>query len=938
LVDERTGELHDYSHKKGVLSSHIVMPSSAGGWEPTRGELWNAAEAANRRGDAVTAREVEFSLPFELSQEARQALGLKLANYAAEKYNVGVDACFHAPTPRQDPRNFHVHMMMTAKRVQDGRLTTKALELDPISCQRLNPVDGNGATHLREKLAEFGAEALYAAGLPLEAERFRYEHLDFDGRKAAALARGDIDYAVTCDREPTVHMGPDTAAMERKGMATELGDVNRTIHANNDNRAALKVEHATLEAKVIDLDTERERRAEDKAVKSAVKTFDPAKVIDAMTHKQSVFTRFELSRYLKDQLPDVQARVAFMDGILAHPDIVPLKETADAPISHYTSRQVLKQEGEIFANAGRLARNDRHGINAGRLADVLDRHGHLDGEQRRAVEHMTKAGGFAILSGIPGTGKSTTVAAVKDAYEASGYRVIGLSWQNSIIQRMKGDGFENAQTIMQALSDLDKGRDRWNAKTLLVVDEAAMVATNPLDPFFQKAAEAGAKVVFVQDRKQLGSIERGGVAAALEDLHAPARLTKIYRARHEDDKAAVTKMHEGDFRAALDLFDKRGSIHWQQTPEASRAALVDKWADLTASDPKKQPLVIAYTNAEVLDLNRDLRAIRRERGQLGDDKVLAVKDGETAFATGDRVQFTGSDRDRDRRAAGLYTGAFGTITDIRENRVTVAVDGGKDTAGREVSFVVGENARQGQFNAMRHGYASTTHKNQGSTTDESLVLHSDHWRAAISLVAGSRHREQMHLFAAEKPAAWIMAEGGLAALTEKQRTSAEASYSAWAEAKPNLAARFDLPAYVAYVQDHWKGEKDLPQLDRLASQMGRVDETRAASQFVQAEKPRPADERPLPPIYSRYDELRKLSEAVQARKAGSTPPPANDRPPTPQQPLTAEERLAAREAAYRAERGDTQPRQTQEGPEVSRERDPDAAFIRQRPPDRGRSR
>ena len=113
------------------------------------------------------------------------------------------------------------------------------------------------------------------------------------------------------------------------------------------------------------------------------------------------------------------------------------------------------------------------------------------------------------------------------------------------------------------------------------------------------------------------------------------------------------------------------------------------------------------------------------------------------------------------------------------------------------------------------------------------LLHSDHWRSASSYVALSRHRDSGPLFAAGKAAPWIMAEGGLAGLNDKQRTSAAQSFAAWAEAKPDLAARYGFTDYVAYVQAQWANERRLDPLDRLARQMSCVEERRAASGFVQ---------------------------------------------------------------------------------------------------------
>ena len=64
ITDERTGLVHDYTRKGGVLHAELVLP---GGGSADRAEFWNRLEAHHKRGDAVLVREVEISLPTELS-------------------------------------------------------------------------------------------------------------------------------------------------------------------------------------------------------------------------------------------------------------------------------------------------------------------------------------------------------------------------------------------------------------------------------------------------------------------------------------------------------------------------------------------------------------------------------------------------------------------------------------------------------------------------------------------------------------------------------------------------------------------------------------------------------------------------------------------------------------------------------------------------------
>jgi ATP-dependent exoDNAse (exonuclease V) alpha subunit len=175
-----------------------------------------------------------------------------------------------------------------------------------------------------------------------------------------------------------------------------------------------------------------------------------------------------------------------------------------------------------------------------------------------------------------------------------------------------------------------------------------------------------------------------------------------------------------------------------RTQDQARAALVEQWARDSTAAPGKSRFVFAYTNADVAQLNADLRAVRHLRGELGEDHELPTTDGKQVFAAGDRRQSTGTDK-----KLGLYKGAAGTVTAIDGTTVTVQLDGRRgeircfDAAG---------------FQSFRHGYAGTIYRGQGRTLDQTYLYHSEHWRSAASYVALTRHRDKAELFVATNTA------------------------------------------------------------------------------------------------------------------------------------------------------------------------------------------
>jgi AAA domain/MobA/VirD2-like, nuclease domain len=350
---------------------------------------------------------------------------------------------------------------------------------------------------------------------------------------------------------------------------------------------------------------------------------DPEKVLETITADRSTFTRSDLEGLLGRAIVSRTERRELANHILARDEIIGLRETADAPITRYTTRAVLAAERQVMQDAAELHRRTSYGVMDRVREETIDRYSHLDYEQRNAFSHATGTEGLAVIAGEAGTGKSTTVEAIREAYQQAGFRVQGLAWTNAVVQDMKRDGFTNAATIASELKRLEAGLSQWNSRTVLIVDEAAMLSTRHLAEVMDKARERGAKLILVGDDKQLASIERGGMFSALRQEHGAAELHEVRRVADADQKHAFNRMHAGDFRTALGVFEQKGSINWSSSQNAARDALVSKYAGDSVGEAGGKRFVFAYTNADVDVLNRDIRALRKERGELGDEPYLA---------------------------------------------------------------------------------------------------------------------------------------------------------------------------------------------------------------------------------------------------------------------------------------------------------------------------
>jgi Ti-type conjugative transfer relaxase TraA len=483
------------------------------------------------------------------------------------------------------------------------------------------------------------------------------------------------------------------------------------------------------------------RRQEANQLRDAIDKRDPGAVIELLTQQRATFTERDVERTLSKQIKDREERAIFARELFARPEVVGLSEAKGGPVTRYTTASVLEAEQTVLAAAGRLAKSTRHEVDDLIAARVLGSK-QFDGilrEQARAFQRATGPEGLAIIDGQAGTGKSFCMAAIRKAYEAQGEKVVGLAPTNAVAQDMGRDGFARAATIHSELFALKNGRMQWHGRTVIMVDEAAMVGTKLMAELTGHAQAAGAKLILVGDDRQLSSIDRGGMFGVLKQRHGAAELSEVRRQTRNDDRRAAELMAEGNFHDALARYDAKGGIKWTRTQEQAQDALVRKWVQDAAADPSKTRFIFAYTNDDVSKINFAVRQVRRDRGELGEDHLFETSRGKEPYAVGDRLQFTGTDK-----KLGLFNGNAGTGTGIKGTAMRVQLDG---RGARAVSF----DAEA--FREFRHGYAGTIYKGQGRTLDQTYLYHSEHWRSAASYVALTRHRDKAEVFAARNTAA-----------------------------------------------------------------------------------------------------------------------------------------------------------------------------------------
>lgn len=232
LKDERYEKSHDYSKKSGVMSADIILPTAlkAKGLMVSREELWNKAEHVEGRTDSRVAREWLINLPHELDEAKRKSLAHEFTQALADKYNIIADCAIHSPSKKEvargaDPRNYHAHILVTtreAKMGADGQLFfDKQLKI---------PFEWSNKKRKAKRLQSSIDEIKEIRQLWVDMANSALAELDVTPLDARSFKDQGLD------RLPTIKMGVDATNMERKGINTYKGNINRAISVINKRK------------------------------------------------------------------------------------------------------------------------------------------------------------------------------------------------------------------------------------------------------------------------------------------------------------------------------------------------------------------------------------------------------------------------------------------------------------------------------------------------------------------------------------------------------------------------------------------------------------------------------------------------------------------------------------------------------------------------------
>jgi conjugative relaxase-like TrwC/TraI family protein len=490
----------------------------------------------------------------------------------------------------------------------------------------------------------------------------------------------------------------------------------------------------------------------------------------------------------------------------------------------YTTTELLAAEQRVIRSATARIDEGTGRVGPGTVDQVLQLHHHLDGEQADGVRALLTSGnGYDLVMGQAGTGKSTMLGAARVGWEEAGYKVIGTAVAARTAADLEAGTGIPSSSLCQLLADLREAGG-LTTRHVIVVDEASMIGSRPLDQLRSYVDAAGAKLVLVGDNRQLSSIDAGGALRSLSSELGPHVVTLTTNRRQSTsgqqwERDALLALRDGNVSPAVHAYAEHGRVTITNTIDQARQHIVEDW---WAVHRDHTTAILAVRRVDVSALNDMVRARRQAGGELGKE----IRIGAKAFSVGDRVIFEKNQRvadagqsDRAGRPSRVQirNGTFGTVVGVhdpatkpvtREGDVVrtqgdvVVTDELEPRGAVSAALVVelddGRRAvlpRSYAETSTSLGYALTVFRSQGITVDHTFGLGGDslYQEAGYTQLSRGRLSNNLYVASPENPR-W---EIGHVAEDITQRDALKSLVDALSQNREQTMAQDRLPNWLA---------------------------------------------------------------------------------------------------------------------------------------------
>jgi hypothetical protein len=416
-------------------------------------------------------------------------------------------------------------------------------------------------------------------------------------------------------------------------------------------------------------------------------------------------------------------------------------------VQRYSTPELLARERQLVAAAVRRRDAGSGQVRPEVVRSVLERHATAGEDQAAMVQDVCRSGaGVSVVVGRAGSGKTWALGLAREAFELDGYTVLGTAPTGIATVGLGEEGFGDVRTVDRLLLDLGKGQGSLDDKTVLVVDEAAMLGTRKLAPLLDYAQGAGAKVILVGDDRQFAPIDAGGGFRALRVRLGASELTQNRRQVEPWEQQALDDVRAGRVHEAIAAYAEHERIRAFQATDERDQALLGDW--LTAQRASEAPVIYAHRRAQVDRLNLLCQRLRADARELGAER-LAV--GDRQFGVGDQVVLGANALAR----LGVANGTLAVVVgvDVRGRALTVRTT--EEQPPRTVrlpGWYLDAEVPPGGSRRVDLAYARTDMRSQGRTERRALLALDGAEDMQGCYVQLSRSKERTDLYLTVGPA------------------------------------------------------------------------------------------------------------------------------------------------------------------------------------------
>src|SRR5271165_5683664 len=498
---------------------------------------------------------------------------------------------------------------------------------------------------------------------------------------------------------------------------------------------------------------------------------------------------------------------ANLDARVASGEFQIVERLQGIPGRQLTTAKTIEAEHEILRRMREGQNHVEPVLSRSQAIAVADHHQHLNRTQRSVVEDvLSSSDHIQGIQGFAGSGKTTTLAAIRGAAEGQGYQVEGFAPTSRAARQLNEAGIE-AGTLQGFLARATNPDPR-EQKHFYVVDESSLASTSQMREFLSRLGPND-RVLLIGDIRQHQGVEAGRPFEQLQGAGMrTATLDDIVRQKDPALKSAVELLATGQVHAVLDVLQQQGRVKEIPNQEERVRAIAKSYVE-----SPQNTLIVSPDNASRHELNLAVRQELKATGAVAledryfrvlvqrQDMTGAERSWASHYGIDDVIRYT-----RGSKAIGIEAAAYATVVAInpatneltvkkangevatydprrltgvsvyRESELELSVgdriqftapDKSLGVANRDLAVVEAihpdgrlsarlDNNRQIEFNASEHrhfdhGYAVTSHSSQGLTAERVLVhadsgVHPDLLNSRFGYVSISRASHSATLF------------------------------------------------------------------------------------------------------------------------------------------------------------------------------------------------